>query len=270
VSEPFRDVASIDYPVIDCDSHVNEPPDLWQERVPAKWKERAPRVDHLENGDMWIFDGGKEKWPVGLTAVAGLSYFDYKPMGITYETMRRGSFDTKARLDDMDADGIYAPVLYPSVTLKGAKIYSQEHELQKACVRAYNEWLCEFCQGSGGRLVPQAILPTTGLEDSLAEVDWALEHGHRGAVISSFPNGSLDAKPEDDRFWARVQEAAWRRSPRRAARRCPPCATSSSPASSSASRGSRSCWSNRTSAGSRRCSSSPTTCSCATAGTPAR
>jgi predicted TIM-barrel fold metal-dependent hydrolase len=207
MSAPFRDVASIDYPIIDCDSHVNEPPDLWQERVPAKWKDRAPRVDHREDGDMWLFDGGKERWPVGLTAVAGLSYFDYKPMGITYETMRRGSFDTKARLDDMDADGIYAQVLYPSVTLKGAKIYSQERELQKACVRAYNEWLCEFCQGSGGRLIAQAILPTTGVEDALAEVDWALEHGHRGVLISSFPNGSLDAKPEDDRFWARVQEA---------------------------------------------------------------
>ncbi len=205
--ELFRDAASITYPIIDCDAHVNEPPDLWLERLPSKWKDRAPQVRHDDNGDLWIFDGGREKWPVGLTAVAGLSYFDYKPMGITYASMRPGSFDTRARLDDMDADGIYAQILYPSVTLRGARIYSQDRNLQVACVRAYNEWLLEFCEDSGGRLIGQAILPTTNLEDAIAELEWALENGHRGCVISSFPNGSLDPKPEDDKFWALAEEA---------------------------------------------------------------
>ncbi len=209
MSELFRDVASLDYPIIDCDSHVNEPPDLWQERVPARLRDRAPRVERTEKGDMWIFDGGKGKWPVGLTAVAGLSFFDYKPMGITYETMRPGSFDTKARLADMDADGIYAQILYPSVTLKGAKIYSDDRELQTLCVRAYNEWLLEFCSGSGGRLIGQAILPTTGIDDAIAELEFAIARGHRGAVISSMPSGGLEPTPEDDRFWARAQEASF-------------------------------------------------------------
>ena len=64
----FFDTASIDYPIIDSDAHVNEPPNLWQDRVPAKWKERAPRVLETERGDIWSFDGGREKWPMGLTA----------------------------------------------------------------------------------------------------------------------------------------------------------------------------------------------------------
>ena len=38
----FYDVASIDYPIIDADAHVNEPPDLWQRRVPAKWRAPGP------------------------------------------------------------------------------------------------------------------------------------------------------------------------------------------------------------------------------------
>jgi predicted TIM-barrel fold metal-dependent hydrolase len=201
MADGFRDFASIDYPIVDCDSHVNEPPDLWQERLPAKWKDRAPRCEDVEGGQLWIFDGGKEKWPVGLTAVAGLSFFDYAPMGLTYETMRPGSFDTRARLADMDADGIHTQVLYPSVTLKGAKVYSKDRELQNACVRAYNEWLLDFCKESQGRLVPLAIVPTTGVVDAVAEVEWAMKHGHRGVVISSFPNGSLDPTPEDDPFW---------------------------------------------------------------------
>ncbi len=209
MGEIFQDAASIDYPIVDADAHVNEPPDLWLERVPAKWRNRAPRVESGERGDIWVFDDGKEKWPVGLTTVAGLSFFDYKPFGFTYETIRPGSFDAKARLADMDADGIYAQLLYPSVTLKGAKIYSEERELQLACVRAYNEWLLEFCEGSGGRLFGQAIVPTTGIDDAVGEVRWALEHGHKGAVISSFPNGSLETSPEDDAFWGLVEESAF-------------------------------------------------------------
>ena len=207
--ELFRDAASITYPVIDCGAYVNEPPDLWLARLPSKWRDRAPQVKRVESGDLWIFDGGRAKWPVGLSAVAGLSVFDFKPMGITYESMRPGSFDARARLDDMDADGIFAQILYPSVTLQGAKIYSHDRDLQVACVHAYNEWLLEFCEGSGGRLIGQAILPTTNLDDTVAQLEYAFESGHRGAVISSFPNGTLDPKPEDDRFWALAEEAGF-------------------------------------------------------------
>ena len=186
---------------------MNEPPDTWQSRVPAALRDRAPKVVHTDRGDVWSFDDGKSMRPVGLTATAGLSYLQYRPSGITYEEMRPGSYDTKARLADLDADGIYAQILYPSVTLSGAKVYGQEPELQRACVRAYNEWLAEFCDGSEGRLVGQGILPTTSVDDAIAETERALELGHRGVVISSFPNGTLEASSEDDRFWAFAEEA---------------------------------------------------------------
>ena len=67
----FRDFATIDYPIIDADSHVNEPADLWQQSVPESLKARAPRVESSDKGDIWVFDDGKETWPLGLTAVAG-------------------------------------------------------------------------------------------------------------------------------------------------------------------------------------------------------
>jgi predicted TIM-barrel fold metal-dependent hydrolase len=203
----FSEVASIEYPILDADAHVNEPPDTWQARVPAKLRERAPKVVHTDNGDMWSFDDGKSMRPVGLTATAGLSYLQYRPAGLAYDTMRPGSFDTKARLADMDADGIWLQVLYPSVTLGGAKVYGAEPELQLACVAAYNDWVIEFCEGSDGRLVAQAILPTTGVDVAIAETERAIALGHRGVVISAFPNGTLDPAPEDDRFWAFAQDA---------------------------------------------------------------
>ena len=201
------EVASIDYPILDADAHVNEPPDTWQARVPAKLRERAPKVVSTDHGDRWSFDDGKVMRSVGLTATAGLSYPQFAPSGITYESMRAGSFDPKARLADLDADGIWLQVLYPSVTLGGAKVYGAEPELQLACVRAYNDWIAEFCDAGAGRLIAQAVLPTTGVDDAITEAERALALGHRGIVISAFPNGTLDATPDDDRFWAFAQEA---------------------------------------------------------------
>ena len=79
---------------------------------------------HADFGDVWSFDGGKRTWNLGLTATAGLDYTQYAPKGARYSDIRPASFDPKARLIEMDIDGIDAQVLYPSVTLTGAKSYS--------------------------------------------------------------------------------------------------------------------------------------------------
>ena len=209
MSELFHTVASIDYPIIDADAHVNEPPDLWQTRVPQRLRNRAPKVIHTDDGDVWSFDDGKRLRPLGLTATAGLSYLQFRPQGYRYTDIRPGSFDTKARLDDLDADGIYAQLLYPSVTLAGARTYTDDRELQLACVRAYNEWLTDFCKPSNGRLIGQTIIPTTGVDDAVAELRWGLDHGLKGALIAAYPNGTYDDPgPANDPFWGIAAEAA--------------------------------------------------------------
>ncbi len=205
----FRDVATIDYPILDADAHVNEPPDLWQSRVPARLRTRAPKVLRTDTGDVWSFDDGKRLRPLGLTATAGLSYPQFRAEGFRYEDIRPGSFDPKARLDDLDADGIWAQVLYPSVTLAGARTYADDRELQLACVRAYNEWLAGFCAAGDGRLIGQTIIPTTGVEDAVAELRWGLDHDMKGALIAAYPNGTYDDPgPANDAFWALAEESA--------------------------------------------------------------
>src|SRR5262249_3656643 len=131
----------------------------------------------------------------------------FRPSGYRYDSIRPGSFDTAERLKDLDADGLYAQLLYPSVTLAGARTYTEDRELQVACVRAYNEWLRDFCAPSHGRLIPQAIIPTSGVTDAVTELEWALENGHKGALISTFPNGTYESTRDDDRFWAIAEEA---------------------------------------------------------------
>jgi predicted TIM-barrel fold metal-dependent hydrolase len=214
--EAFSDCASIDYPILDADAHVYEPPSLWQERVPAKLRERAPRLLRAatgdsastgERGDVWIFNAGERLRPVGLMAAAGSSFLQFRPSGLTYDDLRPGFFERDARLADLDADGIHAQVLYPSVCEEGARMFGDERQVQLACVRAYNEWLLDLCAGSGGRLIGKAVIPATGVEDATAELRWSLKQGYRGALISTFPNGSVEPKPDDDPFWALAEEA---------------------------------------------------------------
>ncbi len=206
-SELFWETASIDYPVIDADAHVNEPPDLWQKRVPRKLLDRAPKLESTDDGEVWSFDEGKRFRPLGLTATAGLGFPDFRPRGRTYADIRPGSFELKPRLEDMDIDGIDYQVLYPSITLTGAATYAEDAELQHACVRAYNDWLIELCEPSGGRLLPLAIIPTTGTKDATEELLRATQDGHRGVIISAFPNGSLEPMDEDDAFWEAAASA---------------------------------------------------------------
>jgi predicted TIM-barrel fold metal-dependent hydrolase len=209
MADGFFSAASLDYPIIDADAHVNEPPDLWQKRVASRFRDRAPRLLHTDQGDVWDFDQGKRIRPLGLTATAGLSYLQFRASGLRYDEIRPGSFDTKARLEDLDADGIWAQVIYPSITLAGAKTYADDPPLQLACVRAYNEWLLEFCEGSNGRLIPQAVLPTTGVEDAIGELRWAMDHGHRAGMISTYPNGTLEPSEADEPFWALANETGF-------------------------------------------------------------
>jgi predicted TIM-barrel fold metal-dependent hydrolase len=204
---PFATVASIDYPIIDADAHVYEPPGLWQERVPSALRARAPKVTRSATGDVWTFNEGERERNVGLMAAAGASYLGFRPSGLTYDDIRPGNYDPTARLADMDADGIAVQLLYPSVCEEGARIFGDDRTLQLACVRAYNEWVRDFCRESPRRLHAHAVIPATGTEDAVAELEWALREGFPGVLISLFPGGSAEPTAADDPFWARAQEA---------------------------------------------------------------
>ena len=97
--------------IISADSHVNPAKDLWTRDVPAAFKDRAPRVESTPQGDFWIVDS-EVTGAIGLDASAGRKPEDFKPSGLSYKDMRPGSYDPKARLEDMDIDGVDAEVLY--------------------------------------------------------------------------------------------------------------------------------------------------------------
>ena len=58
MSDPHRghngDVASTlfeRFPVIDVDTHLTEPPDVWTSRVSSKWGDAVPHIVHVDGMD---------------------------------------------------------------------------------------------------------------------------------------------------------------------------------------------------------------------------
>ena len=60
------------YQLISADSHVNEPPDLWLDRLPARYRERAPHLERFEQGDAWVMEGALDPINFGSNCCAGI------------------------------------------------------------------------------------------------------------------------------------------------------------------------------------------------------
>jgi predicted TIM-barrel fold metal-dependent hydrolase len=179
--------------LVSADSHVNPPPDLWQRDVPARLRDRAPRVERTPEGDVWVVD--RKATPItGLSFMGGRSYEDYE-VRIAYEAMRPGSWDPAARLADMDQDGIWVDVLYG-----GGPTRFDDPELRRWCIGRYNDWLFELERASGGRLVGVPLLPVNTVDETLAELRRVLAQGARAVQVDAFPD-SLGAPHYSDRVW---------------------------------------------------------------------
>jgi predicted TIM-barrel fold metal-dependent hydrolase len=132
------------------------------------------------------------------------------PLG--YDDIPKSAFDAGARLAHMDAEGIYAQVLYPNVGGFGSGGFLQlkEPELMLDCVRAYNDFLVEWCSADRNRLIPVAAMPFWDVNECVKEVERAVASGHRAVLACSQPASWGEPGLADrywDPFWSAVQEA---------------------------------------------------------------
>jgi len=195
------------YRLISADGHVNEPPDLWTARVPAAYRDRAPRIERFEQGDAWVIEGVADPITFGMNACAGLAPAQMKGWA-RYEDLRPGGHDPAARLDEMDQDGVDAEVIYPTPRLGQGVFAVTEPDFHLALIQAYNDWLSDYVGHAPARFAGIALLPNRGPEQAVAELNRVLGRpGVRGVMLGCYPNGTLEPAPEDDKVWARVAEA---------------------------------------------------------------
>src|SRR5262249_10173588 len=135
------------YNVVDADGHILEPLDLWEKYIDPEFRERRPRFVIDENGKERLSVEGKmlgNPRGIGSLGSVGVRQGIVKPNTLKYAEGRRGGFDPHARIVDMDADGIDAAFLYPSLGLFAGAV--EDPGLAAAMCRAYNRWLADYCK----------------------------------------------------------------------------------------------------------------------------
>jgi len=195
--------------VVSADDHLQEPPMLWQERLPAKLRDQAPRLVDLPDGGQGFVVADQAPRPLGILVMAGRSASDYTEKGLTWDDVPVGSYEPAGRLKDMDSDGVTASVLYPNICLD--MMMDQVRlapELAREVYKVYNDHMSEFCLEAPDRLVGVGLLPLDTTEGAIAELERLTNlPGIRAALIPYIPPGGRDWNdPYFEPFWAAANE----------------------------------------------------------------
>jgi predicted TIM-barrel fold metal-dependent hydrolase len=171
--------------MISVDDHVIEPPNVWQDRIPAALRDRAPKLVKDDDGQAWVYEG-KRMAVEGLAAAAGKDKTEWRPDLNSYSDMRPGCYDPVERVKDMEIDGVLASMCFPSFPRFCGQVFleASDKELALLCVQAYNDWMIdEWCGAVPGRFIPLTIVP---LWDPLAAASELERCAAKGAKAFSF------------------------------------------------------------------------------------
>jgi hypothetical protein len=180
------------YLVISVDDHIVEPPTMFEGRLPSRFVERGPRVvSTSEGGEAWLYDGAQLP-NVGFNAVAGRPVSEYSWEPTRFDEMRPGAWDIDARVHDMDLNGVYASVNFPSFLpgFSGYRLqFGHEPDLALAVVRAWNDFHLEVWAGTHpGRIIPLQIAWLLDPVVAAEEVQRNAERGFRAVSFTESPD----------------------------------------------------------------------------------
>jgi predicted TIM-barrel fold metal-dependent hydrolase len=217
--------------VISIDDHVVEPPTLWGDRLPARLRDRGPRVERdtyeiirgrgiggmriVKGGngpmtDWWLYEDLAKTIPQ-VTASAGFPPEQWSVGPIGYDEMRPGCWQVPARLADMDVNHTERSMCFPLIPRFGGAMFleAKDKDLAWLCVQAYNDWMIEeWCGESAGRLIPLCLIPLWDPGLAAAEVRRNAARGCRAVVFTELPaNLGLPSLHDVDRYWDPLLDA---------------------------------------------------------------
>jgi predicted TIM-barrel fold metal-dependent hydrolase len=206
------DTAAMQYRVISADNHILEPPNLFLDRVPARFRDKAPRlIRGKDGGDGWSLDGSVPEstigLPWGLGAVNPGARIRVAPRGLRWEELVPGNYDGAAHIRDMASDGIDAAVVYPQMVYR-AYTGLTDPDLRLECLKIFNDWLLEeFCSVDPRRLIGMCMIPWLHpLDVAVAELERVLDKGAR-AIFFPYQMDPPIYSPVWDPLWERISAA---------------------------------------------------------------
>ncbi len=163
------DAASL--PKISSDAHVDEPHDLWYERLDASLRDRAPRriTSNDEGGWSMVLNDNPLGWSEPSASEAH-----------TNQAARDAAVSLDVRLDMMRTDSINGEIIYPTIGLYVWGI--NDADVGEASCRVYNDWILERL-GGHDRIKLAAMIPTWNLEMAVAEIERLGADSSVGAIL---------------------------------------------------------------------------------------
>jgi predicted TIM-barrel fold metal-dependent hydrolase len=217
--------------IVDVDTHLTEPGDIWTSRAPREYAELVPRIVATEDlgpalraqaqeramlgqtskQSVWVVGNDTVLGPAGNGSVInrrnekvrGSIFIDW-PVG---EASPAASF-VEPRVAMMDALGVWAQVIYPNVVGFGGQNFAliPDMKLRNLCATLWNDAMAENQQESGQRLFGMAMLPWWDIDASVREIERVHGLGLKGVVMSADPQTA--GQPDlAERHWDPVWEA---------------------------------------------------------------
>lgn len=202
--------ADASWVIVDTDSHVTEPTDVWTSRVPHKYIDVVPRVGvhpqtgrrHWRVGDVWY-------WPVAGGGTSQAGWKEYLPSSPwEYDEVDPAAYNAEDRLKRLDEYGIEIQLIYPNIIgFVSRALMPLGSEVATLCVQAWNDFIWEWSSADRRRLVPMAVLPFWDVDASVAEMERCVTLGFKGVCFANkFEKIGLPSFV--DEHWDRVYAAA--------------------------------------------------------------
>lgn len=183
------------------DSHVLEPSDMFEKRLPADLAARMPRSVKDEDGkwETLYIDGESFRRRMPTKPLVDLE------TGLTQDERAPGAYDPELRLKDLDREGIWAELIFPSISIWTGSL--KDPHLLREGVKAINEWALEF-QSNSPRFVCTAHIPLLDVDDAVAEVHRASDLGFHAAFFPVEPPAGAPRFNRDDwdPLWRALEE----------------------------------------------------------------
>lgn len=190
---PDPEPAPLFCPIISTDDHVLEPATLFEERVPAALAAEMPRIEDDDEGvPYWVVDDARLPIMVSNGA-AGRPIEEWTLAPQRFDEFRSGVTNVDQRVRDMDLNGIYASLVFPSIPwgFAGKTLSAMKNrEAGLWAVRAYNQWLLEeWCGAHPTRFIPCQLpwLPDPVI--AADEIRANAEKGFKAVSFSENPEG---------------------------------------------------------------------------------
>ena len=177
--------------LVSVDDHIVEPPEMFEQHVPSRFKSQAPRyiVDERQDG-AWHFED-RQVANVGLNAVVGRPREEYGVEPTAISQMREGAYNVHRRIDDMNVNGLLGSLNFGTFVGFDGSFFaaSKDKNLAHVMVQAYNDWhIDEWCGAYPGRFIPMAILPVWNVNLVVEEVKRVVAKGCHAVSFSDNPN----------------------------------------------------------------------------------